>query len=182
MWLGRAAAVVCAIVLVACSEPSKISEQRAVSHVERLTKLVDEDVEELRRGMPRGGKNIGQIWEGKGDPHNDPASVRHALDRVRSEERDLEISKGTFFAVTDEKGVVLRSDQEPDQLAGQSLLVPFPAVGKVLAGETLEIRGTMPEMAGARVGGGGEWGIAGPARDPKAGGCGACGSGWAVRR
>jgi hypothetical protein len=182
MWLRGACALFAAFVLIACSEPSKTSERRAVSHVERLAKLADEDVEELRRGMPPGGKNLGQIWEGKGDPHADPGAVRRALDRVRSEERDLEIAKGTFFAVTDEKGIVLRSDQAPDQLAGKSLLASFPAIEKVLAGEVLEMRGTMAELAGARTGGDEQWVIAAPVRDAKAIVRGAYVSGWSFRR
>src|SRR5947207_4899013 len=78
-----------------CSEPSKVSERKAMSHVERLAKLSDEDVEEVRRGLPRGAKALGQIWEGKGDPHADPSSVRRALEKVRNEDRDLEIAKST---------------------------------------------------------------------------------------
>jgi hypothetical protein len=182
MWLGRASVVVGAFVLVACTEPSKTSERKAVSHVERLAKLADEDVEELRRGMPHGAKGLGQIWEGKGDPHADPSSVRRALDRVRNENRDLEIAKGTFFAVTDDKAAVLRSDQEPDQLAGKSLVASFGAIEKVLAGEIVEVRGSMAEMAGARTGGDEEWVIAAPVRDAKSVVRGAYVSGWSLRR
>jgi hypothetical protein len=170
------------VLSLACTEPSKISERKATSHVERLSKLADDDVDELRRGMPRGAKTLGQIWEGKRDPHADPGSVRRALDRVRNEEHDLEISKGTFFAITDDKGTVLRSDQEPDQLAGKSLVDPFPGLVKVLAGEPVELRGSMAEMAGARTGGDEQWVIAAPVRDGQGVVRGMYVSGWSLRR
>ena len=108
----------------------------------------------MRRGLPHGAKSLGQIWEGKGDPLADLGSVRRALDKVRSEDRDLEVAKSTFFALTDDHGAVLRSDQEPDQLAGRPLVPAFPSLVKVLAGEPLEeALGALPEMAGAKTGG-----------------------------
>src|SRR5882762_3621584 len=125
MALGRACLVLAWLFVVACAESSKVSERHAMAHVDRLAKLADDDVDELRRGMPRGAKALGPIWAGKADPHADPGSVRRALDRVRNEERDLEISKSTFFAITDDKGAILRSDQEPDQLVAKSLLSDF---------------------------------------------------------
>ena len=130
-----------------CTESSKVSERKAIAHVERLAKLSEDDVDEVRRGLPRGAKALGQIWEGKGDPHADPGSVRRALEKVRNEDRDLEIAKSTFFALADDKGTVFRSDQEPDQLAGKSLVASYPALVKVLAGEPIEVRGSMPETA-----------------------------------
>jgi hypothetical protein len=153
-----------------------------MAHVDRLAKLADDDVDELRRGMPRGAKALGPIWSGKADPHADPSSVRRALDRVRNEERDLEVSKGTFFAVTDDKGAILRSDQEPDQLAGKSLVAAYPGLVKVLAGETVELRGSMTEMAGARTGGDEQWVIAAPVRDAESAVRGVYASGWSLRR
>jgi len=171
-----------AVLFLACTDTSKVSERKATSHVERLAKLADDDVDELRRGMPRGAKALGQIWGGKGDPLADPSSVRRALDRVRNEDHDLEISKGTFFAITDDKGTVLRSDQEPDQLAGKSLVGPFPGLVKVLAGEPAELRGSMAEMAGARTGGDEQWVIAAPVRDGQGVVRGMYVSGWSLRR
>jgi hypothetical protein len=183
MALGRARIVlVAALVVVACSEPSKVSERKATEHVERLAKLSDDDVEEMRRGMPRGAKALGQIWDAKADPHADPGSVRRALERVRNDDRDLSVAKGTFFAIADDKGTVLRSDQEPDQLAGKSLTASYPALAKVLAGEVVELRGSMPETAGARTGADEQWVIAAPIRDAQGVVKGIFASGWSLRR
>ncbi len=165
-----------------CTESAKISERKALSHIERLATLADNDVEEVRRGLPRGAKALGQIWEGKGDPHAEPGSVRRALDRVRGDDRDLEIAKSTFFALADDQGIVVRSDQEPDQLAGKSLVAAYPTLVKVLAGEPTELRGSMPETAGARMGGDEQWLAAAPVRDAKGVVRGMYVSGWSLRR
>src|SRR5258708_4662190 len=165
-----------------CPGSSKVSVRKAISHVERLAKLADDDVEEVRRGLPRGAKALGQIWEGKGDPHADPGSVRRALERVRNEDHDLEIAKSTFFALADDKGTVFRSDQEPDQLAGKSLVASYPALVKVLAGEPIEARGSMPETAGARAGSDEQWVASAPVRDGSGTVRGMYVSGWSLRR
>jgi hypothetical protein len=182
MTLGRAWILLVLALPASCSEPSKVSERKATEHVERLAKLSDDDVEEMRRGMPRAAKALGQIFDGKSDPHADPSSVRRALDRVRNDDRDLSLAKGTFFAVADDKGVVLRSDQEPDQLAGKSLMGAYPALAKVLSGEVVELRKSMPETAGARAGGDEQWVIAAPVRDPQGVVKGIYASGWSMRR
>lgn len=123
-----------------CTDSAKISESKAVPQVERLAKLADDDVEEVRRGLPLGAKSLGQMWQGTKAPFDDPNQARRALDRVRDEHRDLAIAKSTFFALTDDKGAVLRSDQEPDQMAGRSLTASYPELAKVLAGQAIETR------------------------------------------
>jgi hypothetical protein len=166
----------------ACSESTKVSERKAISHVERLAKLSDDDVEEVRRGLPRGAKVLGRIWDGKGDPHADPGSVRRALEKVRNEDHDLEVAKSTFFALADDKGTVFCSDQDPDQLAGKPLVSSYPALVKVLAGEPIEARGSMPETAGARTGGDEQWVASEPVRDGSGTVRGMYVSGWSLRR
>ena len=49
-----------------CTESAKVSEHKATAHVERLARLADDDVEEVRRGLPRGAKSLGQLWGGQG--------------------------------------------------------------------------------------------------------------------
>ena len=174
--------VLASLGIAGCNESSKVSERKASAHAERLSKLVDDDVEEVRRGLPRGAKALGKIWEGHADPHADPGSVRRALDRVRSEDRDLEVCKSTFFAITDDKGMVLRSDQEPEQLAGKNLLAAFPTLIKVLSGEGVEAVGAIPELAGARTGSDVQWLAAAPVRDVSGVVRGIYVSGWSLRR
>jgi hypothetical protein len=173
---------VLAVAIAACTDSAKVSEGKAVAHAERLAKLADEDVEEVRRGLPHGAKSLGAVWEGKKDPLADPELARRALDRARDQDRDLAIAKSTFFALTDDKGTVLRSDQEPDQMAGRSLVASYPALAKVLAGESIEMRGSMPETAGARTGSDEQWVAAAPMKDGQGTVRGIYASGWSMRR
>jgi hypothetical protein len=185
MWRALASlglASLLALSTFACTDSVKVSEEKAVAHAERLAKLTDVDVDEVRRGLPNGAKSLGQAWEGKNDPTADPSQARRALDRVRDEDRDLAIAKSTFFALTDEKGTVLRSDQDPDHMAGKSLVASYPDMAKVLAGEAIETRGSMPETAGARTGGDEQWVAAAPVRDAQGKVRGIYASGWSMRR
>jgi hypothetical protein len=185
MWRALASlglAAVFASLNAGCTDSSKISEGKAVAHAERLAKLADDDVEEVRRGLPHGAKSLGEYWNDKKDPLGDPSQARRALDRARDDNRDLAIAKSTFFALTDDKGTVLRSDQEPDQMAGKSLVASYPAINKVLAGESLETRGSMPETAGARTGGDEQWVAAAPVKDAEGKVRGVYASGWSMRR
>jgi hypothetical protein len=185
MWRTTAALGISLFVSLAasaCTDAAKVSEQKAVTQAERLAKLADDDVEEVRRGLPLGAKGLALAWDAKKSPLDDPSLVRRALDRVRDENRDLAVAKSTFFAMTDDKGNVLRSDQEPDVMAGRSLVASYAAMSKVLAGETLEMRGSMPEAAGARNGGDEQWVAAAPVRDAQGTVRGIYASGWSMRR
>lgn len=185
MWRSRRSlclAVVVAVATFGCTDSAKVSEAKAVTQVERLAKLADDDVEEVRRGVPHGAKSLGPVWDGKKDPLADPSQARRALDRVRDENRDLAVAKSTFFALTDDKGTVLRSDQDPDHLASKSLIASYPALAKVLAGEAIETRGSMPETAGARTGGDEQWLAAAPVRDAQGTVRGIYATGWSMRR
>ena len=166
----------------ACTDSAKVSEGKAAAHVERLAKLADDDVEEVRRGLPLGAKSLGPAWDAKKESLADPSFARRSLDRVRDEHRDLAVAKSTFFALTDDKGTVLRSDQEPDILSGKSLVASYPEMAKVLTGEAIETRGAMPETAGARTGGDEQWVAAAPVRDAEGKVRGIYASGWSMRR
>jgi hypothetical protein len=166
--------------LQSCTNSGKVSEQQAIAHAERLAKLADDDVEELRRGLPRGAKSLASVWADKSLPsHGD---LRRALDRVRGEDRDLEIAKSTFFALTDATGTVVASDQDPDRLAGRSFQGAFSPVSRSLAGEPVETRGAMPELAGAQSGSDEEWLASVPVVDGSGAVRGAYASGWSMRR
>lgn len=181
MRLGIPICAVASVLAVgSCSDPTKISEEQAVLHAERLAKLADDDVEEVRRGLPKGAKALTSVWEGKS--RLDHFAVRQELDRVRGQERDLEIAKSTFFAITDDKGAVLASDQTPDQLAGRPLGEAFPALARVLHGEPVETRGSMPELAGARGGSDEQWVASAPVVDAAGTVRAMYATGWSLRR
>jgi hypothetical protein len=167
---------------VGCTDSGKVSETKAVEHVDRLSKLAADDVDQLRRGMPRGAKALGQLWSVEGDKTPEPAVVRTRMESVRNGDADLEVAKSTFFAVTDDKGVVLRSDQDPDAIAGKTLIPSFPALAKALSGEGVETYGAMPELQGSRNGIDEQWVTAAPLRDDQGKVRGMYASGWSMRR
>lgn len=164
-----------------CAESAKVSAHKATGHANRLAKLADDDVDEVRRGLPRGAKVLGaQLFGDKGATANHGA-VWRAMERVRADNRNLTIAKSTFFAVTDDKGVVLCSDQEPDLLTGRDVLAAYPPLQKTLSGEVVEAMGTMPE-ASVRAGPDEQWLSAAPLRDGAGVVRGMYVTGWSLRR
>lgn len=137
-------------VLSGCKDQGKISAQRATEDVAMLSKLADADVAEIERGLPEGAKRIGALWsakDGEGDPREDLPAVRAALTKVRRDVPDLNVSKSTFFAVTDDKGVAIRNNLEQDAMAGKDLMALFPELAKAKDGYTVTT-GAFPETVG----------------------------------
>jgi hypothetical protein len=164
-----------------CTESAKVSEHKATGHVERLAKLADDDVDEVRRGLPRGAKALGAALFGQAGAGPNHGGVCRAMERVRGDDRDLTVAKSTFFAVADDKGIVLCSDQEPDILTGRDVLAAYPPLQKTLSGETVETMGTMPE-ASVRAGPDEQWLAAAPLRDAAGVVRGMYVTGWSLRR
>lgn len=170
------------IAALGCKDTGKISESKAIQHVERLAQLADEDVEQLRTGLPRGANALGSDWAQPGGDAPDAQTVRARMEKVRDGERELSIAKSTFFAVTDGEGLVLRSDLDPDTLVGKNLTERFPDLRKALAGEYVETFGAMPELQGSRSGPDEQWLAASPLRDGEGSLRGAYVSGWSLER
>lgn len=170
------------LIALACTDKGKVSESKATEHVERLAEVADEDVEQLRVGLPLGAKALGESWVIEEDHAPWPELLRARLDRARSGQRELTMAKSTFFAITDEDGVVLRSDQDPDILAGKRLGESFPDLRKALEGEYIEAFGAMAELQGSRSGPDEQWMVASPFRDAEGKVLGAYVSGWSLKR
>ncbi len=169
-----------------CTNSAKISEEKAAAHVERLAKLADEDVQEVRRGLPRGAQTLGAAWAGTGSSGNPPQgnrpSVCRKLEQARSGNRDLMVAKSTVFALADTQGVVLCSDQDPDALAGKALLPAFPQLRKALEGAPAEAVGAMAELAAKPNLADQQWLVAVPVRDSSDAVRGIYVSGWSYKR
>src|SRR4051812_40193080 len=102
---------------VACDDPHK-TEEDAADQVSRLVVLVKEDVEQVRRGLPQGAKKLGLLLEP--DAGNNLVSLQRSIGAARSAVKDLDVAKSTFFSFADPSGIVLRSEADPDMLAGKS--------------------------------------------------------------
>lgn len=167
-----------------CTDTGKVSAEQATQHVDLLAQTADQDAREIRSGLPKGAEQLAQILYapkkvggasaiagvGGSSPSNpsapsgnpDAETTREALNRARSKVQDLRVAKSTFFAFADPQGVVIRNDQEQDQLAGKSLLGAFPELKNALGGKYVETHGAMPEMAGVRNRADGQWVVAAP--------------------
>ena len=135
--------------LAACDDGRKASEQDAVDELGKLEGVLKEDVAQVRRGLPEGAAKLGPLI----DPDN-LGTAQSAVARARAAVHDLSVAKSTFFSYADDKGVVVRSEADPDVLAGKSIVGPFPALQKALgpAGVLSEAYGDMRDLHLAKTG------------------------------
>lgn len=145
--LPLALALACAI---ACKDTTKISLEKASSHVGFLVETIKKDVEEVRSGLPAGAAALGAAWKADAAIGSDAKATQRALENARRTVQDLRVAKSTFFALADVNGVVIRNDQEQDRMAGHGLFESFPALAGAKSGY-LETAGSMPEAAGVRA-------------------------------
>lgn len=151
-----------ALSCVACTKPSAVSAEKAKADVGALTRATQSDVAEVRAGLPRGAPFLLPIFASGKPPSDDPHGARAALETARSKVQELRVSKGTFFAVAGNDGVVIRDDRDQDLMAGRALFPAFPELKLALSGKYVETRGSMPEAAGVRGRADGQWVAAAP--------------------
>lgn len=150
-------------ILSGCEKSSAVSAEKTKAHLEFLSKAATRDVEELRSGLPKGAPLLASIFEAGKKPSEDPAAAREALNSVRNKFQDLRVAKSTFFAVTDETGLVIRNDQEQDLMVGKNLFTAYPELRSALTSKKyLETRGSLPEAAGVRGRPDAQWVAAAP--------------------
>lgn len=148
--------------LVHCSrDGGQLSAERAKPLAASVARAAESDVEEIRKGLPEGSKRLAPLFE-KGEP--DAAAAREALETARAKVQDLRIAKSTFFAVVSREGIVLRNDREQDAMAGKPIFPAYPGLRAALEGGYVEARGDLPEAAGVRGRGDGQWVAAAPIR------------------
>jgi hypothetical protein len=176
------AAIAPLVVCVAgCDEGRKASEEDAVTELGKLSALVKEDVAQVQRGLPEGAKKLAVALDA--DTLANPVALQTAIGRARAGVKDLEVAKSTWFSYADSTGTVLRSEANPDMLAGKSLLGAFPALKKALdpASGMVEAFGEMKEMVMAKTGPDMAWVAAVPLKDEKGAGKGMFVTGWSFR-
>lgn len=154
--LPALAAVAAAALALGCGGKAKLSEEKAGGHASRLAQLADEDVRQVRGGLPAGAKRLGEKLYASRDKAPTVAEIRPALRTTREAVPDLLVAKSTFFAVVDPSGLVVASDLERDPLAGKSLFSPFPELARAANGY-VETLGEMAELRSTRTGDDGQW-------------------------
>ena len=130
-----------------CEDTTKLSMERAAEHVAELCSVVEQDVAEVRAGLPKGAALMAEVYAAGKDPADDPNGVAKALARVRAKVQELRVAKSNFFALVEPGGSVVRSDQEQDRLVSRALLKHYPGLKAALGGKYVEALGSMPEAA-----------------------------------
>ena len=165
--------------LLGCTKTSEVSKQKARSEVEMLAKAAAADVDEVRKGLPAGAKQL-EAFFADDKAQGDAAAAKEALETARRRVQDLRTAKSTFFLVADKNGVILRSDLEHDGLAGKNLFGAFD-LKAATTGKYVEAYGSMPEAAGVRGRGDGQWTAAtGVMKGAEVGGVYATGWSWSA--
>jgi hypothetical protein len=144
-----------------CTKTGEVSKQKAHAEVELLAKAASSDVEEVRRGLPLGAKQLEAFFADE-KAQGDAAAAKEALESARSKVQDLRTAKSTFFLVADKNGLILRSDLDHDSLASKSLFEAFGDLKGASSGKYVETRGSMAEAAGVRGRSDGQWAAATP--------------------
>lgn len=144
-----------------CTDTGKVSAEHAKTHAKFLLSAANTDIDELKRGLPKGVVHLEAAFE-QGPPDSQTASK--ALETARNKIQDLRVAKSTFFALLGKDGTVIRNDQEQDLMAGKNMVSAYKELGQVLAGKTVETRGVMPEAAGVRGKPDAQWVVGVPIR------------------
>jgi hypothetical protein len=152
VFLPAAVLALGALGLAGCDDNRKASEQGAADEVQRLVPVVKEDVEQVRKGLPLGAAKLAAMIDP--DTLGNPAGLQKAIAGARAAVKDLDVAKSTFFSFADTSGTVLRSEADPDLLAGKSVIKAFPPLQKALepGSGVVEVFGEMQEMRGIRTG------------------------------
>jgi hypothetical protein len=156
------ALVLGACLFLSCNRSVKVSVEKASAMTAELVKTIDTDVDEIRKGLPEGAKQLAPLYQRAVPPQDDLKEVRDALERARNKVQDLRVAKSTFFALADSNGTVLRNDQEQDLMTGKGLFGAFPELRKAVSGSYAEARGSLPEAAGVGGRPDGQWVAAQP--------------------
>jgi len=155
-------ALSCLVLALGCENKSRISAERAKEHAATLVKTANEDLREVRAGLPKGAEHLSRLFAAGKRAADDPQAAEAALENARNRVQDLRTAKSTFFAVVDDTGLIIRNDNEEDAMAGKNLFGPFPELKQALTGKYVESRGSMPEASGVKGRKDAQWVAAAP--------------------
>jgi hypothetical protein len=167
--------------LAGCDDHTKANQEGAAQQAQALVVVLKEDVAQVRRGLPVGAKELAGMLDA--DTLASPQALQKAIARARAIVPDLSLAKSTFFCFTDSTGIVLRSEVDPDLLAGKSMVAAFPPLKKALEATSppVEVFGEMKELRGVRNGPDLAWVVAAPTTDTKGANKGMFVTGWSFR-
>jgi hypothetical protein len=151
------------LVCLGCENSGKKSAALAVLDLPGLVQAAENDVGQVRSGLPAGVQQIEALFAAASPEVPAFDNARDALQKARDKTQDLRVAKSTFFAVALADGKVLRNDQKQDLMAGKSIFPAFDAIKPALSQGYLEGHGKMPE-ANRVKGEDGQWVAAVPVK------------------
>jgi hypothetical protein len=160
---GLFAFIACALACLGCEDVGKKSAQATLTDLPVLVQAAENDVAQVRSGLPVGVKHIENLFAAAAPEVPAFDAARDALLKAREKTQDLRVAKSTFFAIALPDGKVLRNDQKQDLMAGKSIFPAFAAIQPALAQGYLEGRGKLPEANGVK-GDDGQWVAAMPVK------------------
>ena len=147
--------------VLGCTDTGKVSAEHAKEHAKFLLRATNSDIEELKRGLPKGAVHLEAAFK-EGPPDSQTASK--VLETARNKIQDLRVAKSTFFALVAKDGTVIRNDQDQDLMAGKNMVSAYKELAQVFSGKMIEARGVMPEAAGVRGKPDAQWVVGVPIR------------------
>lgn len=180
-WILPIVGALLALLTAGCGDGGKGSQKYADEAAAKLATVLKDDVGQVKRGVPGGVKRLGDVVDA--DPGANLVALRKALESARGSDKDLQVAKVTFFSFADPTGMVLRSEGDPDLLAGKSVFGAFPELKKAAdpGSGLVEAFGEMQEMRGVRNGADQQWVVAHPVKAADGQVRGVLVTGWSLR-
>lgn len=179
--LALAALPILGGLLTGCEDNVKKAEQYAVEVLNDLSPALAKDFGNVRSGLGEGAKNLATLLPT--DEASELKRTREAISRARERTDLLRNAPTSFMMFTNTKGIVVRSEHDPDELAEKDLFASFPALKKSVEGDgaLVETFGEMPEMRRVKKGDELEWIAAVPVPGADGKPRGAFAAGWTLR-
>ncbi len=174
--------VIIASLLGGCRDKQKESAAFTGPTLERLLPTIDRDIKQVRVGLPKVAAQLPRYLDD--DLGADLEGLKRALTGVRGRVYELAAAKTTFLVFLDDKGVVVRGENDPDLAVGHSLIEPLPGMKPLLTQSKglVETLGYMHGLRGVQKGGDLQW-VVGTAVIDKGGiRKGSLVTGWSFRR
>lgn len=140
-------APIAVVALAGCEDGAAAQDPLAADELGKLLPLATQSVDSIRAGLPDAAGKLASMLDV--DPGSDLASLQRALRVTTAAIPNQPDVRPTFSIFLDPQGVALRSDVDPDNAAGRTLLTAFPALKGSLSGgsQLMDAHGAMDELA-----------------------------------
>lgn len=164
-----------------CGDNLKLAEKYAVDVLNELAPALPKDFANVRTGLAEGAKTLATLLPT--DEASELKRTRDSIGQTRERTDAIRNAPTSFIMFANPKGIVVRSEHDPDELAEKDLFAAFPGLKKAVegAGAPAEAFGEMAEMRRVKKGDELEWVAAVPVLDKDGKVRGAFCGGWTLR-